>query len=475
MKKSLVVLLSLGFVMLFSVSAFAISADFRGEYYVNGRYWDSPALLENNAATPAARRYPASYAELDQRFRLFTRFEVVKGLMLTTRADIMETQWGQDTKAAPWIATGRGWTSAANASINVEQTYLTFSAPIIGTISAGYKSARPFGWGTPFMDSTGTNPGIEWSMNIGPARVFFDFYKALKGNLQDGVAGGAGSSSIRPDFGATGGTDTDTDLYDLGVMYRTKTMDTGFMVSYLRDASTKTAAGGVMTQAYLLQPYFISSFGPVDLKAEAYWHTGKVKGEIAAIPDVDIDSKGLMVNAKFNIGPAYVGGIFLYNSGDDPGTASKVEGSTNGALGGFNRDKGNGYMGDFLTMIHGYHWHDYTSGSWGVGDPTSFDYGSIIDNMWLYQIYGGVAITKKLNLDARFSIAKADQDGAAAGWQSKDYGKELDFWVSYKIFDQLTYTVAASYLWTGDWYKGTNPTSPVKNAYYLQHQLDLNF
>jgi len=70
---------------------------------------------------------------------------------------------------------------------------------------------------------------------------------------------------------------------------------------------------------------------------------------------------------------------------------------------------------------------------------------------------------------------KADQDGAAVGWQSKDYGKELDLRATYKIYDQLTYNVGLAYLWTGDWYKGTTATATTENVYYVSHWIDLNF
>jgi len=51
-------------------------------------------------------------------------------------------------------------------------------------------------------------------------------------------------------------------------------------------------------------------------------------------------------------------------------------------------------------------------------------------------------------------------------FQSKDYGYELDFRASYKIYDNLTYMVARVF-WTGDYFKGTNPATQLGNDYIL--------
>jgi hypothetical protein len=93
----------------------------------------------------------------------------------------------------------------------------------------------------------------------------------------------------------------------------------------------------------------------------------------------------------------------------------------------------------------------------------------------MYQLYGGFAPTKKLLFDIRYSYLKADQEGAATGWQSKDYGTELDAKATYKIYDQLTYNIGAAYLWTGDYFKGTSKTAKIENMYYVSHWIDLNF
>lgn len=192
--------------------------------------------------------------------------------------------------------------------------------------------------------------------------------------------------------------------------------------------------------------------------------------------DKNITAQGAYVNAKLNIGPAWVGGRFAYYSGDDP-TTNDTEGGVNKTYG-YGTDTDiwgqvtpallfSGYSGGVTTF--------YTL----VGDPTNTVTPGVPDNLWLYSIYGGVQATSKLKFDAKFYIMKADQDGKApvgsTVWQSKNYGNELDVKGTYSIYDNLTYNVGVAYLWTGDWFKGTNPTASISNTYMIEHWIDLFF
>jgi hypothetical protein len=58
---------------------------------------------------------------------------------------------------------------------------------------------------------------------------------------------------------------------------------------------------------------------------------------------------------------------------------------------------------------------------------------------------------------------------------SKDMGFEFDVTAKYKIYDNLTYMVGAGYLWTGDYFKGTNSANSVGNDYLLMNRLSLSF
>ena len=129
-----------------------------------------------------------------------------------------------------------------------------------------------------------------------------------------------------------------------------------------------------------------------------------------------------------------------------------------------------------------------------------------LDNVWLYQLYGGMNITPKMNVEARITYATADKKpktgvgsvgdalsalnssgavvniGDGTGNYTKiqefagdKYGTEIDLTASYKIYDNLTYSAGFGYLFTGDYFKGYDGSVSVKDNYILTHKLMLNF
>ena len=106
--------------------------------------------------------------------------------------------------------------------------------------------------------------------------------------------------------------------------------------------------------------------------------------------------------------------------------------------------------------------------------------GTAMDNGFIYQVFAGAAFDK-LSLKATLSIAEAHEDtyGTSANLEAdkyaKDYGTEFDVTASYKIYDNLTYTVGAGYLWAGDYYKGSVSTNKVGDTYLLMNKLQVTF
>ena len=81
MKRFWLVLLSLGLIVAFSASAFAVDVKFSGQYELEGMYLDKTSLqnLPSTSTTNNALYF--------QRLRLKTEFVVAPGLSLITRAD----------------------------------------------------------------------------------------------------------------------------------------------------------------------------------------------------------------------------------------------------------------------------------------------------------------------------------------------------------------------------------------------------
>ncbi len=99
----------------------------------------------------------------------------------------------------------------------------------------------------------------------------------------------------------------------------------------------------------------------------------------------------------------------------------------------------------------------------------------------MYNVFGGVNPTPKLNVEAGLTFASFDEKPRAGNtktgkeYVSKDIGMEFDVTATYKIYDNLSYMVGAGYLWSGDAFKGTNPNASVGNDYILMNRLALSF
>ncbi|MBI4634336.1 MAG: hypothetical protein HY742_10645 [Deltaproteobacteria bacterium] len=454
MKKIWIVLLSLGLIAAFSMPAAAVTPEMTGQYYVRGNYLSNPSMLDQDGGS---NRSSLSY--MDQRLRTFIRLKIADGLTLTSRMDSMEVIWGQNLKNT--IPGDSGKTN--QQSVAWEQVYVSFATGI-GKFDVGYKSGTPYGWGTKFQNAPGTAPGIKWSNTFGNLSVLADFNKTSQGDLD---------TASDPQLFQT---DANNEYYDLGATYKFKGGDAGLLYTFFRNAITRSSStpttGAVVTN-HVLQPYVRAKFGPVNVEAEAYYMNGKSSPDDPATVDTDYKAQGLYVNGKYTIGPAYIGAKFIYCSGDDPATPNEKEGSLNNTFKYATDTEIWGSISPAILFGYGYHGMGVSSIDSTKGNLSS-DLGNTMDNVWMYSIYGGVDVTKKLALSAKAFYAKADEK-LATNSVDTDYGTELDLMATYKIYDQLTYNVGFAYLWTGDYFKGTSSSVEVKNVYFVSHWIDLNF
>ena len=461
MKKILVVLLAMGFVMAAFGSAMAVTADFTGEYYVRGYYINNNSLADQDKG-----EHRGSLSYVDQRLRMFPKLKIADGLTLTMRFDALETVWGIDQQPgslsnATSASAQRDWNSP---NISIERVYVDFKTGI-GDFRVGYQSGTPYSWGTSFMNAPGTVPGVKWSNKFGDLTVLADWFKQKKGDWNF-----TADAMAIPNYDKS---DYDRDYYDLGIVYKTKALDAGLLWTYFRRADkTGTAPADYVRKVHFIQPYAKFKVGALDLEAEGYLGYGKDERNApsATKPDVDYRAKGLYVKGKYNLGPAYVGAMFVYASGDDTSTIDKMEGGVNSTFG-YGSDSSGIFVGDVApAILFGYWYNNYiTLGENGPGNSL----GANIDNVWMYSLFAGFTPVKKIDLFARYTYAKADEITASAN-ADKPYGSELDVQATYKIYDQLTYNIGAAYLWTGDYFKKPGGED-VKNNYMLMHWIDLNF
>jgi len=460
MKKLLVVLLALSLIVVFSAPAVATDIRFSGSYYATGYYDDNHTLAKDTGASSAF------YA---QRLRVKTVFQIAEGLSLTTRFDAMERVWGQEAVGST--------PGTDEKNIQWEWAYATFMVPF-GKFDVGYQRGKN-GWGTQFGNEVEPYPRIKFTTKAGP--VYFIAIIEKYGEN---------------DIGTTS-ADKDKDHYILAAVYKGENVETGLLWKYVnyskysddneaRVLSALLDTKGFKQRYYVLSPYFKTNMGRAYLEGQIYYVFGKyIKFEdeaAAGVSDLDIEGLSAYLMARYDFGPVYAGGFFAYVSGDDGTTPTKYE---KGVSGGKDWDP-------CLILFNGdlYDWMgNMGSVNYGAKNPDTFQYeGKAFQNGFMYQIFAGCKPTEKLDVKVSYTIAYADEltidNAGAKGIMHRDdyvtylddnYGSELDITAAYKIYDNLEYMLGFGYLWTGDYFKGTDASARIDDNYLLMHKLTLTF
>ena len=246
MKKLWLVLLSLGLVMAFSVSAFAVDIKVGADFYVGGLYLNKTYVMDGwiGGQDEPIIVPDASTAFFYQRLRVGTDFIVSPCLKLVTRFDAMERIWGGASVPTP------GWrtraiiilcplkpSSKTKTSLLIS-VYIDYTSPV-GQFQVGYMPDSTWGtvWGN---DSTGPTVGlIKWAAPVGPVILVANYAK-IEDNSSSSVSKNSwyGQNNIN----ATR-TDRDIDSYRAGFVYPFKSAkangQAGILMVYSRDASNR--------------------------------------------------------------------------------------------------------------------------------------------------------------------------------------------------------------------------------------------
>ena len=485
MKKFWLVLLLVGLIMAFSVSAFAVDVQISGSYYAAGMYLDQTSLMKGSidkstGGSGLHNNDDVSTAFCFQRLRVRTDFTISPGLKFITRFDALERIWG-GARSAPGTTTDlqSAGTRAENENIAFDWAYIEYTSPI-GLFQVGY--AEDNVWGTIFGSSGSGVPSgqILYGAQIGQVTFGAEIAKENDGNY----------SAVNP--GATW-TDTDYDRYCAFGIYNFKGGETGLLFMYNRFANDKQTpssltpgmgAWGVplnmggsyipyanMMYIYTLAPYAKVKLGPVKLEAEVIYSWGSINAE-DGLKGYDLQLQDIMayLNAVVDLGPVYFGGTAAYMSGDNGQNGSQVKGNVTGGgmdwnpcLIMFNQD-----LTYWVGSINGYGGAYNFSGSY----PNT-GYGGMT-NAWFGQLKAGVRPITNLDINAAVSYAQADE--IPAGWASNSYGWELDVTGTYKITNNLSYMLGVGYWWVGDYYKGlASEQNQVRDNYMVINKLTLTF
>jgi hypothetical protein len=470
MKKLLVVLLSLGLIVAFCATASAQpTVKFGGSYYLNGTYEDNVNLQSKDAGSGGY-----SHAFFYQRVRLQPVFTIAEGLTFTARMDALEKQWGNNnwrggsddftsSRRNQALATGANTTTGAitNASgqkvqenFEFERAYVTFMTGI-GMFQVGYQNVDD--WGTDFSDYSNSRPRIAFVTKAGPVEIALTYEKLYESDT------------------VTNFVDADKDTYAISGTYKGKGIEAGLLYKYYAFNNTRPA--GAKTAFSQLSPYLKATFGPVYLEGEFQYWFGKYaqyEGTGTLPADVDLKAYGAYLKARFNFGPAYVGALFSYASGND--LSDNAENTTAPGGAGTNFEPALLLLAD-SNATRTNSGSVASSPSLSVANPvTSSKFNTII-----YNAFVGVNPTPKLNVEMALTYATVDKTALSKAGAivteavSDKLGTEVDIKATYKIYDNLSYMIGAGYLWTGDYFKGANSAAKIENDYILMNQLTLSF
>ena len=457
MKRFWLMMLSLGLIMAFSASAFAVDVKVSGEFYVGGLYLNKISVNDNYSWKAGDTTYTGnpSTALFYQRLRVGTDFIVSPGLKLVTRFDALERIWGGarsnqvDSKGIVSAAADSAGTRAENENIAFDWAYIDYVSPI-GIFDVGLmEDGRT---GTVFGNSYTTLGRIKWKNTFGSFTLGADITKSKDQSL----------SAVTSTATAT---DNDNNKYGLEGVYQWKDGKAGMKVTYYRYAENRQTAENNKTY-FLFTPYTIAKVGPVDIQAEINYATGKVKYENGTVnsdglSEVTIDNLSGWIDATAKFAPVYVGGTFAYISGDDPGTKDKQEGGTlNGGQ-------------DWNPCLIMFNYYDVAN--W-VGTVYGYDSSKVtgtMSNAWFFQ--GRIGVNPIPELDAMLSVSYATADKKPAGYIGGAYGTEVDLTGTYKITNNLSYMLGVGYLFTGDYFKGKNGNNKIDDDYMLINKLILTF
>jgi hypothetical protein len=462
MKKLWLVLLSLGLVMAFSVSAFAVDVKISAEYFAAGLYLNKTELEDVDTNPSTAFFY--------QRLRVGTDFIVSPCLKLVTRFDAMERIWGGARSGDgvkpvddddDYSANSAG-TREENENIAVDLVYIDYTAPI-GQFKVGYQPEMV--WGTKFADFANGNPTgqIQYIKNVGPFTIAA-MYSKIVDNSWSAVSTGINATR----------TDRDLDSYKIGGIYNFKGGEAGALLLFARDATCRgRACDSYLSNIYIFDPYVKAKIGPVALQAEAqYWFGdyAKYEGYVTGAENVSVGALSVFLDASANFGMFNVGGSAAYLSGDDNSTTDKIEGGINTAGLDWN---------PCLIMFN-----TETLGYWvGSIRGNPFTYADDqMSNAWFLQGRVGVKPVPQWDVNLSLSHAWADKKAAGYGFSyipaaNATYGTEVDLTATYKITNNLSYMLGAGYLFTGDYFKGmdTSSINKVCDDYMLINKLTLSF
>jgi hypothetical protein len=507
MKKHLVVVLSMLFVLGFAAPSFAIHAAIPGEVTdvvaprgteirlggeirIRGWYSDNilgdidpvaPGFQPGAALTGRPYESP-SMAWYDQRVRLFLNVRTapnVTGRILLETAGENYT-WGAENT----LVTGGGTFGTSATDIDLYEAWVAYTGTgLLGVPSGIRLGTMPLvvGEGT-FFDHRrrGDSAILLWVEPAKGTDINFVTAKLFEGPTVGGVVGAADNSN-------------DVDLYSLMLTHKLDKDNTiGANLSLITSADMEGAAGtataiptlgsaalyrmplqavGVAPSAYRdanldLWNLGLSARGKVSdigYRATLDFQFGEVSNIIptglVTVTDVDFSGWGITLGADYRLEPVTLRANFVYGSGDDTVADNDAKA--------FQTFVGAVIDPSLPTVVYNNRVHS-ALGALGTG----------ISNTTAYNLGVTFSPIKGMTTHVDYYLLRASEKLAATGFGSdKEIGSELTLRKTYTIARGLTYFINSGVLFAGDFYKTgvAGVTNEPENAVVFQHGIVFAF
>ncbi len=347
--------------------------------------------------------------------------------------------------------------------IVLQRAYLKYEHPWV-TLKAGRQWAH---WGSGILESMNRNR-IEFMVEKPTWFVGVGMDKMEEGNI-----------TLSED---------DENLYFVSMGYTGETVQIGQRFEWVTenepDANAPAHVNDVDTTVddlnhYAMSWYWKLRMGDVGFDGEYCYQWGKTGNwNLPVTASEDLSAHGLTGDLWCNLDSAKVGMQFGYFSGDgDPEDDTNNFYVTPYNFSPFLLIGEVPINGVTLTGRPLWATRSYYDQGW---------MGNYMSNCWFWKWYGECSPTKNLSVTGAVGYARANQainraeDGALSDGES--IGTEMDITATYKLTDNLSYTAAWGYLFTGGFYDTREDSvwpvgisDEAANTYIFLHQIAITF
>lgn len=511
-------------VMMLTAPAWAIQADFTGEYRAEGTYNEHLSLMDDDDTS--------SDAYMGMRLRLKSLFTISDNVSLTARITGLHKRWGDDPdNSATSDSESLSGTASADYPLirttttvdNEENILLDWAYMTVKTGLGGFLVGRQKGnvWGLDFAETEGPRDRVTYVLPIQNTIIAAVYEKTRELDGNDLTV-----------------NDADIDKYYLTATQKGENFKAGFLYGFYNFKTFQDlwqnrqtawlmdyadANGNIYTTtnrpymrseigAHVLIPYFDGKFGPLGIKAELDYAFGDVKYDSPyRRTPTDLEYGTLLATSGAAAAQAAISEGVENSDGDD---TKKAAGYT------YNVELTYDFKG--FTFMSGYAFcsgdpdqNDDKLEAFGYIEPGEDwqklailfgrDYGTLDtlgglgnlagggktswDGYKLYYLGVNYAISEKMNVGLIYGKSEADKvtqaDSSRAGvyaamgvnnadWD-KDHGQEYDLTFQWQIFPNLKYNFIAGYLKAGDYWKQGDDNADLKDTYLLFHRLTVEF